>query len=335
MPQFVAACFALVKKHNPDWDFRLFHEKNAKSKWGLEEPPSPENGDELLPAHKADWFRISAISEHGGVWTDASNIALQPIESWVNVSQNALQGFLVPNPPEAEASDPLPSPDGGETSMENWAFAAPARNPFVLQWKENFRHALTVGVDKYVFNLPKRVTGIFLANFSYLAQHNAWKEAVLQKSPVIDYFATPDQADLNADIRLMYSYRRTGKHMRGPFMYQIKQQQGGDERWEGAWRPELAVKDVMSCTPEQGGDCVNIRNTITPFLKFRAPERNEIDCPLEAYANRSWLATELRTALIEDEYLYNQTAKNYFGNILCDRVSNQWATFALESCLPE
>lgn len=201
----------------------------------------------------------------------------------------------------------MASPDGGETAMENWAFAAPPQHPFVLQWRDNFRHALTVGPEPYVNSLPRTITGAFLANFSYLAQHNAWKEAISQLHPKIQYFQTPDEADPDADIRLMYSYRVTSGKIQGPFMYQTLKQLGGFEFWMGAWVDEDTIPGVFSCATT---DCTFINSTITPFLKFRRVERDFTECPLEKYGQYSWLAMQLLNALHADSEMMSRVAQD-------------------------
>ena len=197
LPEFVAACLSTLEEQNPAWTIHLIRPNDTQ----FEQPPA---GMSLTPAQLADWYRLSAASKFGGVWVDASVIALQGLESWVNLDNAVLQGWS------------LETTQVNDRSMSSWAFATPPAFPFVIRWRENFKHALTVGTDKYVASLPVSVTGRCLQNDSYLAVVVAWRQTEWQLRPKIQYGTSPKDADPGATVRLMGSFKVTGG-IRGPF----------------------------------------------------------------------------------------------------------------------
>ena len=73
------------------------------------------------------------LSEHGGVWLDASCICTAPVEQWAGAADsNALVGF------ELHAR-----------CIENWAFSCPPRHPLVVAWRDEFRRAVAQGLAAY------------------------------------------------------------------------------------------------------------------------------------------------------------------------------------------
>ena len=92
---------------------------------------------------------------------DISCIHIHPMESWVDLTSNQIQGFQWPYPTKV---------------MENWAFAAPPKHPFVTEWKHEFTKAINMGFKKYRRSLSKDFLGKDLyASLPYLSQHAAWR----------------------------------------------------------------------------------------------------------------------------------------------------------------
>jgi len=125
----------------------------------MEPPPIPG----LSYAHIADWYRLVAIARYGGVWMDVDTVSFHTIESWVDMTSDAVvQGFTSPS---------------SDAQMENWAFAAPAGSEFTRRWLEEYRLALTMGPEIYMSRdetlkheimTPDNYLG------TYLLQHAAW-----------------------------------------------------------------------------------------------------------------------------------------------------------------
>ena len=142
-PEFIAACIARTAQLNPGWAINVMTRDDPLSLEGLAEPP-PSGGQYLDIAHLADWYRVDALARHGGVWLDASNIPVKPVTHWVDVHSPALQGFgaLWDN-----------------TTMENWAFAAPYPCPLMREWRDQFHRAIEVGFSNYAAEVRAREVG--------------------------------------------------------------------------------------------------------------------------------------------------------------------------------
>ena len=144
-----------VRKLNPTWKFRLLTSKTKCAK--------PPGFDKLIIQHQSDWYRISFIEKYGGVYMDASCFHIHPIEYWVDVDDDRLQGFKWPFRSKV---------------MENWAFAAPPKHPFVVEWKKECELSIVSGIKSYVHKLPESIKKLdgFLRFGDYLRQHMAWKK---------------------------------------------------------------------------------------------------------------------------------------------------------------
>jgi hypothetical protein len=145
LPELVAGCVGLMRRHNPGYTVTVLSDGVP----GLEPPPSG-----LDAPHRADWYRVQAVAEWGGVWLDATTIVLESLEAWwLNASSAALQGFAYPifttnatlSPPAKD--DWLVGVGGGW--MENWAFAAPARHALVLEWRDELARAAKLTTPVY------------------------------------------------------------------------------------------------------------------------------------------------------------------------------------------
>lgn len=161
-PKIVDICIDSWRKYNPEYEIIIFNDKTIKN----ENLEYPQYYDDLIPAHKSDWIRVSLIEKYGGIWFDASILCTNHMSSWVNHDENKLFGFLVPD---------------YANIMENWAFAAPKNYPFISKWKNEFKNAIEMGLSTY-----KQVIGQSLDMFNkeewnkiyngmpYLTQHAAW-----------------------------------------------------------------------------------------------------------------------------------------------------------------
>ena len=249
LPAFVAACLASMRVHNPGWQLTILNESSVDL--GIVEPmPAPPDekkaSTDWYPydaTKRSDWYRLSAVSNYGGVWLDATTVHLKPINAWVDMRADAIQGYIYPLDSDHMAPDFDGTPDSPAT-LESWAFAAPQNSAFMRLWRENFRHALTVGLSEYsnpdkgyvserVMRAPK------LVNNSYLAVFIAWREA----------FFT-----LNETRMIMHSGEDIGK----PLQFLRK----------ADWGTREFVTEVVRADEHQLAP--------SAFIKFRGAERNEL-----------------------------------------------------------
>ena len=123
-------CMARMRAANPHWDFvRLGDDAQVEPCEGL---------DRLGPQHRSDWVRLCALEEHGGVWLDATVVCVRPLEAWVDLGLDNLQGFSAWHP----------------EVLENWALASPPRHPLVSAWKAELRRAIGMGYAEYQASAP-------------------------------------------------------------------------------------------------------------------------------------------------------------------------------------
>ncbi|KAL1511492.1 hypothetical protein AB1Y20_006290 [Prymnesium parvum] len=209
-PELVAACFAAMRAFNPGYVVTIL-DASANSFFPL---PVPRSGPPLTTQQRADWYRINALAEFGGIWMDATSISLQSVEHWVNTSALQLQGFNMP------ANALLP----GETIMENWAMASPKNCTFTKRWRDIFRTALETGAEAFVDAQDPALLGSLINN-SYLDQHVAW---------VLTRAALPHEP---------YSLLSSTDYGR-PFYYQVEHAQPN-----GAWDSCLSAGSVLSEPP--------------------------------------------------------------------------------------
>ena len=272
LPAFVAACFASMRVHNPGWELTILNETSVTL--GIVEPmPEPPDwmtarGESYDATKRSDWYRLSAVASYGGVWLDATTVHLKPINAWVDMRADAIQGFVYP----LDSTHLTPDFDGTPESpatLESWGFAAPRNSAFMHLWKENFRQALEVGLSDYsnpakgyvsesVMRAPQ------LVNNSYLAVFIAWRET---------YF------ELNETRIIMHSDTDIGKPMQ--FLRQTD------------WSSREFVAEVMRADEHQLAP--------SAFIKFRGSERNELissrylECSPDSWVGKqmlTWLRSE-------------------------------------------
>lgn len=146
-PPFVDWCIQRIRTLHGSWSVHLFTEVEE---W-------VEGLDALQQVQwKSDWVRMCALQD-GGVWLDASCICTQPVDRWVDMAADAVQGFSAPF-----ASD----------SLENWAFAAPPSHPLLIRWKQLFQEAIEMGFDAFKAKAPPHVrTHAIYGWLPYLTMH--------------------------------------------------------------------------------------------------------------------------------------------------------------------
>ena len=134
MSPFVRLCIDRIRSiHSADWSVTVLDGEN----W--EEPL--KNLKKLRVEHRSDWARMCSL-QNGGVWLDATCICNKPVDDWIDMHANAVQGFSAP---------------WSDDTLENWAFAAPCQSRLMVRWKDIFREAIVMGFDSFKRQLPQYI----------------------------------------------------------------------------------------------------------------------------------------------------------------------------------
>ena len=70
-PELVKCCVSLMKQRNPGWEVRVLHTRCPDL------PPPPVPLESLMGSHQADWYRLAALAEYGGVYLDSTCVTLR------------------------------------------------------------------------------------------------------------------------------------------------------------------------------------------------------------------------------------------------------------------
>ena len=146
---------------NPDWTVSLL---TAADTADLGPPPGLAS---LWVQARSDWTRLAILERHGGVYVDATTLALRPLDEWLDRSAMAPQGY------QFVARSRLPE----HPCMANWFIAARPGCPFVRLWKQKFEAALIVGLEPYCDALPAHIKAALQGWLPYLVPFAAWMEA--------------------------------------------------------------------------------------------------------------------------------------------------------------
>lgn len=146
MPAIVEACIRRIRALHGTWSIDVLTEAEE----------AVEGFEALTVQWKSDWARMCAL-QRGGVWLDASCICTEPVDSWVDMASDEVQGFSAP---------------GMADSLENWAFAAPPWHPLLIRWKQIFREAIAMGFDTFKSSAPSYIRSHAIYNqMPYLTMH--------------------------------------------------------------------------------------------------------------------------------------------------------------------
>lgn len=107
-PATARACVETWRRLNPGWKLICLDQHSVGQYIGTDQPW------QALPwlglAHRADLIRLHLLSEHGGVWADASLCCVQPLDQWIDAAVSS--GFFCFAAP------------GRDRVMSNWFMAA-------------------------------------------------------------------------------------------------------------------------------------------------------------------------------------------------------------------
>lgn len=134
---------------------------------------------------RADWYRLALLTEHGGIWLDASVYLLRPITRCFDLFTAAdIQGFQWPGLDPNVPSHPI--------VLEVWALACPKGNWVVRAWLEEWERAIALGVDVYYTLQPKPPD---MLRHPYFAVSIAW--LAVQKRHVGRIYLRIQNSDLD------------------------------------------------------------------------------------------------------------------------------------------
>ena len=121
----------------------------------------PEEMRTLSPEYKADFARLDALAQTGGVWLDASCIVFDM--DWLHSA--------VTFPDEAEMVG-FGAP-WDQNVLENWTLAAPHPSSFVAAWRDEYVLALREGPPAYCDRVKSEVPTSLHPSLPYLTCHAA------------------------------------------------------------------------------------------------------------------------------------------------------------------
>lgn len=254
MPDIVRRCIQCWQRLNPDWKVTVLSEASTK------DMPKPEGFEGLGKQHQSDWIRLATLFAQGGMWVDASCVPFEPIEHWIDLQQDVMQGFE--------------SPFGGGT-METWAIAVPPRCRFMAAWKANFETAIRIGFEFYCKDLGPEIIGPELKNYlPYLTLNAAWRKT---------------HAETDYSVRL---YPRANHH-NGPLAYLQRFKWNTNKSVEALCAEEfhdcpvmvkLRGPDRAALIERAATGRYNSHSSIMRQLQYPPPEKVQRKCQEEAEA---------------------------------------------------
>lgn len=163
-PLLASTSMQMMREKNPGWEVKALHAGD------LDEPPGFHN---LLSPQKADWYRLSALADYGGIYVDATIIPLKAnvMNLWIDKEFEGLQGFDWP-PACFAKYQAIDCP----RIMSPVLLAAPANDPFIIAWREELRYAIEVGFDEYIALQEQRslVPACLRIYLPYFTSYLAW-----------------------------------------------------------------------------------------------------------------------------------------------------------------
>ncbi len=120
-PPLVRACIDSWRQMNPRWHVCLLDDSTAEPY--LRRAKIPWNWLEKLPLEKkSNILRMRLLTEEGGVWTDATNVCLRPLDEWLPDCMAA--GFFCFRDP------------GPDRLVANWFLASVPGNRLACLWRD-------------------------------------------------------------------------------------------------------------------------------------------------------------------------------------------------------
>lgn len=181
-PALIQQINAYNRRRMSGWTILFLNKETVKEY--IPSSAFPPRYSTLLPAHQADWIRVYLLSEHGGVWIDASILindgaALDRLRDESIATRSEFTGFSLKN----DRAD-CRSPRGVSMYIENWFIMAPKESSILRLWRAEYERAIEQGFHAYRGELKAKGVNTHLIfnneKSTYLTQH-ACLQMVLQK----------------------------------------------------------------------------------------------------------------------------------------------------------
>jgi GR25 family glycosyltransferase involved in LPS biosynthesis len=177
IPEIVKISINSWKKLNPNYLVFILNKNNVSKV--IPNIKSRENGEINVDSiqYLSDYVRIYVINHYGGVWIDASVIMFEPLDRWLEISQQSLSsrnqdyfGFYIDSS----------TTDLNNKVIENWFFAAPPNSEFIKLWFEEMEKMKNSNKKKYTRDVLESGVDLQKIDKNYLFMHIAC-QVVLQK----------------------------------------------------------------------------------------------------------------------------------------------------------
>lgn len=148
-------CINRTKEICSDFEVRVLNEDTVKHYLTL-----PDFNLALQAAHKADYIRLSLLSQYGGVWMDASIYLVENLDWMLNKLKGHDAFLFYSDDCTLNVNQPI---------TENWLIIAPPKSEFIVDWLREY--------ESCIFS---ENPGAY-----YLSYQN--KKFIIQNIPNIDY----------------------------------------------------------------------------------------------------------------------------------------------------
>jgi hypothetical protein len=117
-PEIAQLCLRSWRARNPGYDVQALDFETLKSV--LDQPPAQK--DMNFVRGYANRVRLRLLRTHGGVWADATNFCLRPVEPWIQerTAPSGLFAYTLPN---------------AERLLATWFMAAAPQAPLMAAWE--------------------------------------------------------------------------------------------------------------------------------------------------------------------------------------------------------
>lgn len=119
-PELVKACRRSWEGLNPGWEIRPLSNKVIGTWVDLESHFEFTRNSWHSPRVISNLLRMALLSEHGGVWADATLLATRPLDDWLN--EATVSGFFA-----FQRTDP-------GRMLANWFLASTPGHPVIKEW---------------------------------------------------------------------------------------------------------------------------------------------------------------------------------------------------------
>lgn len=165
MPKTVERCIQSWRRHAPDYTIHILH-KNNLSEYNID---MTKWKHATTPQRLSDFIRLTLLSDHGGIWMDAS--------TYLNASLDWVHGYQYHTQCECVGFE-LPSKT---PNVESWFLAATPQSRFINDWK-NALNTLNdyPTIANYITHVEKTTDVSSIRNKEYLTVYVAL-QTILQK----------------------------------------------------------------------------------------------------------------------------------------------------------